>query len=296
MADGTIPSGQRNILLGMGDYLKRFGESIYSTRAWYVYGEGPTKMGGGSFTTPRAGTSADIRFTRNKAGTVLYATVLGWPGSTLNIATLASGRVNLGTLNSVQLLGSSAGTYITLPNRTQDSSGLRISLPSSSAPFAAPAYVVKLTFSGQIPTLGATPLPTGWARLTNVTNSLVLDGGGSVAAGSVVKEWVWGDSPNLQWQLVDVGSGYFRLVNRTNGMVVDSAGATANGANAVQNPWNGSVNQQWRLHHLGNGRYQIINRGTGTALDGGGMLDSGSTVILWTPNGSTNNHWTISAV
>ena len=39
-------------------------------------------MGGGSFTTPRAGTNTDIRFTRNKANTVLYATVLGWPGST----------------------------------------------------------------------------------------------------------------------------------------------------------------------------------------------------------------------
>ena len=56
MADGTIPAGQRTILLGIGDYLKRFGESVYATRAWDVYGEGPTKMGGGSFTTPREGT------------------------------------------------------------------------------------------------------------------------------------------------------------------------------------------------------------------------------------------------
>jgi alpha-L-fucosidase len=296
MADGTIPSAQRTILLGMGDYLKRFGESIYATRAWAAYGEGPTKMGGGSFTTPRAGTSADIRFTRNKAGTVLYATVLGWPGSTLNIATLASWRINLGTLSSVQLLGSSAGTYVNLPNRTQDGSGLRISMPSAGAPFAAPAYVVKLTFSGQIPALGAAPLPTGWARITNVTNGLVLDGGGSSAAGSVVKQWAINDSTNLQWQLVDAGGGHVRLVNRTTGLVADSAGATANGVGAVQNTWNGSVNQQWRLNHLGNGRYQIINRGTGTALDGGGMRDAGSTVILWTPNGSTNNHWTISAL
>src|SRR5689334_8651148 len=177
MADGTIPSEQRAILLGMGDHLKRFGESIYATRAWSAYGEGPTKMGGGSFTTPRAGTSTDIRFTRNKAGTVLYATVLGWPGSTLNITTLSSSRINLGTLTSVQLLGSTAGTYTNLPNRTQDSSGLHISLPSSSAPFAASAYVVKLTFSGQIPALGAAPLPTGWARISNVTSTLALDGG-----------------------------------------------------------------------------------------------------------------------
>jgi alpha-L-fucosidase len=296
MADGTIPGEQRSILLGMGDYLKRFGESIYGTRAWAAYGEGPTKMGGGSFTTPRAGTSTDIRFTRDKAGKVLYATVLGWPGSTLNITTLSSARINLGTLTSVQLLGSTAGNYITLPNRTQDSSGLHISMPSSSAPFAASAYVVKLTFSGQIPALGAAPLPTGWARLTNVTSNLVLDGGGNVAAGSIVKQWTWDSSQNLQWQLVDAGGGYYRLVNRTNGLVADSAGVATNGAGAVQNPWNGSLNQQWRLNHLGNGRYQIINRGTGTALDGGGNTTSGSAVILWTPNSSTNNHWTISAV
>ena len=60
----------------------RFGESIYATRAWSAYGEGPTQMGGGSFSTPRAGTAQDIRFTRSKDNRVLYATVLGWPGST----------------------------------------------------------------------------------------------------------------------------------------------------------------------------------------------------------------------
>jgi hypothetical protein len=45
MADGTIPSGQRTILLGMGDYLKRFGESLYATRAWTAFGEGPDPDG-----------------------------------------------------------------------------------------------------------------------------------------------------------------------------------------------------------------------------------------------------------
>ncbi|GAB3817099.1 alpha-L-fucosidase [Micromonospora zhanjiangensis] len=52
MADGTIPSGQQTVLRDMGTWLKAFGESIYSTRAWSVFGEGPTQMGGGSFQTP----------------------------------------------------------------------------------------------------------------------------------------------------------------------------------------------------------------------------------------------------
>ena len=294
MADGTIPTGQRNVLLGIGDYLRRSGESIYATRAWSAYGEGPTQMGGGSFTTPRAGTAQDIRFTRSKDNRVLYATVLGWPGVTLSITTLNSNRINLSSLTSVRLLGSTAGTYIDLPNRTQDASALRITLPSS-APYSAPAYVVKLTFSGTIPTLGSGS-GTSYVRIANVTTGLVLDSGGSVGSGSVLKQWTWDGSPNLQWQLVDLGTGYHRIVNRTNGMVADSWGNAANGANAMQAPWNGGNNQQWRLNNLGNGRYQIINRGTNTALDGMGNRTVGATAGLWAPNSSTNNHWTITSV
>lgn len=296
MADGTIPSGQRTILLGMGDYLRRFGESVYATRAWTVYGEGPTKMGGGSFVEPIAGTNRDIRFTRNKANTVLYATVLGWPGSTMDITTLGSNRINLNTLTSVQLLGSTAGSYVNLPNRTQDGSALHLTMPSSTPPFSAPMYVVKLTFSGQIPALGSTPVPTGYVRITNVTTGLVLDSGGNVAGGSNMKQWPWDANTNLQWQFVDLGGGWYRIVNRTNGMVADSWGNATNGAPCRQLAWNGGVNQQWRLNSLGNGRYQIVNRGTGAAVDGMGSSTSGATACMWAPNSSTNNQWTITAV
>jgi alpha-L-fucosidase len=292
--DGTIPSGQRDILLGIGDYLRRFGDSVYATRAWSAFGEGPTQMGGGSFTTPREGTSTDIRFTRNKANTVLYATVLGWPGSTLNVTTLSSNRINLSSLTSVQLLGSTAGTYIDLPNRTQDGGGLHITMPSQ--PYSAPAYVVKMTFSGPIPTLGNAAIPTGYVRIANATTGLALDSGGNVASGSNLKQWNWDGSTNLQWQLVDLGGGWYRMVNRTNGMVADSWGDAANGAPCRQSPWNGGNNQQWRVSSVGNGRYQIINRGTNTALDGMGYTGAGSTACMWSPNGNTNNQWTISAV
>ncbi|HVV21816.1 MAG TPA: alpha-L-fucosidase [Pseudonocardiaceae bacterium] len=296
MADGTIPSAQQSILLGFGDWLGRFGEAIYATRSWSTYGEGPTQMGGGSFTGPVAGTSRDIRFTRSKDDTVLYATVLGWPGGTLTVSTLNSNQINVSSLVSAQLLNSTAGTYVNLPRPSQDSSGLHLSMPSANAPFSALAYVVKLTFSGQIPTLGAAPLPTGWAKIANVTTGLVLDSGGNVASGSPLKQWSWDGSTNLQWQLVGVGNGYYRIVNDTNGMVADSWGNTANGATAMQAPWNGGNNQQWSLNSLGNGRYQIVNRSTGTALDGAGSTAAGSPTVLWAPNSSTNNEWTITAV
>ncbi|MEV5710684.1 alpha-L-fucosidase [Actinoallomurus sp. NPDC052274] len=296
MADGTIPVGQQAILQGMGDYLKRFGESVYATRAWASFGEGPTQMGGGSFTTPREGTAQDIRFTRSKDNTVLYATVLGWPGSTLTITTLGAGRIDLSSLTSVQLLDQTAGSYVDLPNRGQDGAGLHISLPSSGAPFSALAYVVKLTFSGQIPALGSGGTTTGWVKIANVTSGLVLDSGGNVSSGSVLKQWNYDGSTNLQWQLVDLGNGYHRIVNRTNGMVADSWGNTVNGASCLQAAWNGGNNQQWRLNDAGNGRYQIINRGTGTALDGAGSTTVGATTVLWTPNSSTNNEWIITGV
>jgi len=298
MADGTIPSGQQNVLLGMGDYLRRFGESIYATRAWSAYGEGPTQMGGGSFSTPRAGTAQDIRFTRSKDNRVLYATFLGWPGGTATIPTLNSNRINLTTLSSVQLLGTTAGTYIDLATRSQDGGGLHVTLPSS-APYSAPAYVLKLTFSGTIPALdagGTGGIPTGWARVSNAATGLALDSGGNVASGAVLKQWSYDGSTNLQWQFVSLGSGWYRIVNRTNGMVADSWGNAANGANAMQSPWNGGNNQQWRLNSVGSGRYQIINRGTGTALDGMGSSTAGANCGMWAPNTNANNQWTITAV
>lgn len=161
----------------LGDYLGRFGESVYATRAWTAYGEGPTQMGGGAFTGDVAGTPQDIRFTRSKDNTVLYATALGWQGSTLTISTLNSNRLSPSNLVSAQLLNNTSGTYINLPSPGQDASGMHLTMPSSNAPFSALAYVVKLTFSGQIPTLGTggSGIPTGWTKITNVTSGLVLD-------------------------------------------------------------------------------------------------------------------------
>ncbi|WP_055586280.1 alpha-L-fucosidase [Streptacidiphilus griseoplanus] len=296
MADGTIPSDQQSLLLGMGDWLGRFGEAIYATRIWSSYGEGPTAMGGSSFSAPRAGTPQDIRFTRSQDNTVLYVTALGWQGSTMTVQTLNSNRINMGNLVSAQLLNNTAGSYTSLPRPSQDASGLHFSMPSSNPPFSALAYTVKLTFSGQIPALNAPAVPTGWVKVANVTTGLVLDSGGSVPSGSALKQWNYDGSSNLQWQFVALGGGWYRIVNRTNGMVADSWGNTANGATALQAPWNGGNNQQWSLNSVGNGRYQIVNRGTGTALDGAGNSTVGSSTVLWAPNGSTNNQWTITGV
>ncbi|WP_432093424.1 alpha-L-fucosidase [Streptomyces sp. bgisy100] len=380
-ADGTIPGAQRDVLLGIGDHLGRFGESIYGTRAWEAYGEGPTKMGGGAFTHPKAGTAKDIRFTRNKAGTVLYATVLGWPATTLTSTTLAGSRLDLSTLSSVRLLGPGAGDSTEVDGWTQDAVGLHVPLPRT-APFSAQAYVLKLAFDGPIPplrshhkataysdvgyagdraqlllgsytsaqlkaaglaahsisslrlpvgfrvtgfsgdhltgtswtfttdtadlrTVGAndritslkvTLDPATWFRFTNVTNGLVLDGGGRVPSGSPLRQWTPNSSPNLQWHAVELGTGHYVLVNRVHGLVIDGAGVTDNGGTAQLTSRRDTDSQQWRITDRGQGAFNLANKATGLVLDSGGSARPGAPVKEWELNTSPNLQWTLTAL
>ena len=192
MPDGTIPQEQKDILLALGGWLKRDGEGVYATRAWLdgAYGEGPTRMGkDGSghsgFTTPTVATNKDIRFTCNKAKTVLYATVLGWPGNAaqLNITTLSNARINLGSLTNVLLLGATPGTYVPV-SYAQDASGLKVTMPGTQ-PYTADAYMLKLTFSGQIPPLNPLYEAETLALSSNVQT--VVDSDPRFSGGQSVK-------------------------------------------------------------------------------------------------------------
>jgi alpha-L-fucosidase len=335
MADGTIPQAQKDILLGIGDYLGRFGESIYATRDWTAYGEGPTKMGGGTFTTPQSGTAQDIRFTRDKAGTVLYATVLGWPGSSLAITTLNSSRINFSSLTSAQLLDKTAGGYISLPTPVQDSAALHLTLPSS-APYSALAYVVKFTFSGKIPSLrplagaalfqdvsysgGDAVLPIGdytSAQLglsglpAHTLSSLRLAPGYQVIgySGDDFTGTAWtftADNPDLR----AVGANdavvslkvqfnpatWFQVVNVTDGLVLDSGGSVPSGSNLKQWSWDGNPNLQWQAVELGNGYYKLVNRTNGMVADGWGATGNGAAARQAPWNGNTNQQWLITHV
>lgn len=332
MADGTIPQAQKDVLLGIGDHLKRFGESVYSTRAWTAYGEGPTKMGGGSFTKPTAGTAQDIRFTRNKADNVLYATVLGWPGGSLTIRTLSSDRIDLSSLTSVKLLDSTAGNYIGLTTPRQDSTGLTVTLPSS-APYTAGAYVLKLTFSGSIP--GLRPLAgavtfkdvdySGTAavlavgdytadRLTSAglgagtLSSLRLAPGYRLIGYSgddfTGTSWTFtADNPDLRvtgnndritsLKVQFDPSTYFRITNVTDGLALDSGGNAASGSNLKQWTWDGSPNLQWQAVEVTGGYYKLVNRTNGMVADGWGDTSDGSAVRQAAWNGGSNQQWTI---
>ncbi|MET7779828.1 alpha-L-fucosidase [Streptomyces sp. NPDC005388] len=332
MADGTIPQAQKDILLGIGDHLKRFGESVYDTRAWTAYGEGPTKMGGGAFTTPHAGTPQDIRFTRNKADNVLYATVLGWPGSSLTIKTLSSDKINLSSLTSVKLLGNTAGTYVDLPTPTQSASGLTITLPSST-PYNANAYVLKLAFSGTIPALKPLVGAVVFADVDYTGTSAALTLGDYTAAdlstaglsartlsslrtapGYQIIGYSGDNFTGTSWTFTADNSDlkvtgnndqitslkvqfnpatYFRITNATDGLALDSGGGVASGANLKQWTWDGSSNLQWQAEAVGDGYYKLVNRTNGMVADGWGATANGSAARQAPWNGGTNQQWTI---
>ena len=88
--------------------MKVNGEAIYETRPWKVHGEGPMLAP----PAPDAGKETDqpgpqdIRFTRNKAGTVVYAIVLARPEKEAVVRELgASGPHAPGRVEHVELLG-----------------------------------------------------------------------------------------------------------------------------------------------------------------------------------------------
>ncbi len=123
MADGTIPTLQRERLLGLGAWLDVNGEAIFGTRPWLT-AEGTTSEGIG------------VRFTQKDGS--LYATLLDTP---------KAGKITL------EKLGAADGTSISLCGDsstlswTQQDSNLTVALPPLEN---APAYVLKITPAPQL--------------------------------------------------------------------------------------------------------------------------------------------------
>lgn len=90
-ADGTIPQNQQDVVHRVGRWLWTFGESIYNTRPFAVYGE----------TTEN---DFEVHYTQNEE--YVYAIILEWPGVNTEIHLKELNRQNLDTpLQGVEMLG-----------------------------------------------------------------------------------------------------------------------------------------------------------------------------------------------
>jgi alpha-L-fucosidase len=143
--DGTIDSKEIAILDQIAAWMKVNGEAIYETRPWKIYGEGPDMVKSGEM----EGTSVnklgvkDIRFTRNKANTVVYAIVLGWPADTFVVKALGTASATQpGKIGNVQVLGTDEKL-----RWNQSSDGLRLELPNRYRPSNDYAVALKISLS-----------------------------------------------------------------------------------------------------------------------------------------------------
>jgi alpha-L-fucosidase len=140
--DGTIDSKEAAVLDRITSWMEVNGEAIYETRPWKVSGEGPNTIKPGSFqgeSINKLG-GKDIRFTRNKANTVIYAIALGWPSEPILIQSLgSSSTTNPGKIARVQLLGSDAKI-----DWTHERQFLRIELPKNYRPAVDYAAALKV--------------------------------------------------------------------------------------------------------------------------------------------------------
>lgn len=108
-ANGIIPQNQQDVLRKMGAWLDKYGESIYGTRPWYTFGEGPTKEPEGHFKNHKAFakvkyTNQDIRYT--KKGQTIYAIVLGVPDKKIVLTAFSQENLNPNNITRVTRLDS----------------------------------------------------------------------------------------------------------------------------------------------------------------------------------------------
>lgn len=253
-ADGTIPQEQKEVLLAMGTWLKKYGEAVYETRAWEKYGEGPTRMGAayGVMSAPTVGTSKDVRYTRSKDNTTLYAILLGWDNAQRDILlkSLSSYRIDLKNLKSVELINGEAGKYLSAAFK-QDSDGLLINLPESS--FEELAYVIKLSFDGKIPTFDK------YADLNCTPHYYIVPGDtpGNLVLGSDLTLTDKRKNITNQWKLESAGKGIYKIMNRENDTKVLEYNIS--NEDPVISNFTGKTNQFWKIENSYNGLLKISN-------------------------------------
>ena len=141
---GAIDEKEVAILKDIKAWMDVNGESIYGTRPWTTFGEGPlaeaaNPMKAQGFNEGQNYTAKDVRFVQ-KGKKVVYATALGWPES--KVIMMKSFRKGSpyykGKVKSVELLGYGKVKF------TCGEDGLKVMLPEEKTNDIAPVLKVKL--------------------------------------------------------------------------------------------------------------------------------------------------------
>ena len=207
----------------------------------------------GIMAAPAEGTSKDVRYTRSKDNTTLYAILLGWDESQkeIKLTSLSSDRIDCKNLKSVELINGEAGKYLPLAFK-QNTEGLLVSLPERS--FEELAYVLKLSFNGKIPTLDR------YADLNCAPHYYLVpgDNSGSLVLGLDLTLSAKRKNTANQWKLEDAGKGIYKILNRENGEKVFEC-STA-GHDLIISNFTGQDNQFWKIEDAHNGFFRISNK------------------------------------
>lgn len=148
MADGTMPVEQVKAMEGIGAWMQPYGESIYATRPFVAFGEGPTVLkrdpadAWNEYGMIKRGldklNAKDVRYTRK--GNIVYAIQLGWdtrtPSRTL---TTFAGKARELKVKNVSVMGSKEKI-----KWKRTSEGLLVTQPKQKPAEADAALVYKI--------------------------------------------------------------------------------------------------------------------------------------------------------
>jgi len=145
-ADGTIPQAQREVLGEMGNWFKKYGEAIYDTRPYDIYGFGPATAEAGEFGGQSATvkyTSDDVRLTQSKDGKTVYMILLGKPkaGTKINYHMLSHHRYHPGfPIKKITLLGTDTEVKFT----EEDYRQFELEIPNAPMDDLATVFKIQL--------------------------------------------------------------------------------------------------------------------------------------------------------
>jgi len=126
-ADGTFPDDQKEVVYKVGRWMWSFGEALYDTRPFTVFGET---------------TQAKSRVYYTQKGKTVYAIFLDWPGDNVAVTLKQLTKKNLkGNVKAVQLLG--LKNLVKCESQITEN-GLKFTVPVKTRVPSDIAYVFKI--------------------------------------------------------------------------------------------------------------------------------------------------------